>query len=396
MPFINDRLQDQNGATSVEGAGVSTGRTADTGRVNRTGTFDAAAVMARVSERLLGQATALDAVHDALVLAQAGFQDRRRPLTSVLLVGPTGVGKTELVRTLAGELRSGPDDLCRVDMGQLSQEHYAASLSGAPPGYAGSRESHSLFDRSRIEGTAFTPGIMLFDEVEKAHPVVIRALLGLLDHGELMLANGEQTLSFRNALVFLTSNLGSREIARQRSATWRRLADPAAWGAHIPRAESWVRHRAHRREQRILERAVGDFFDPEFLNRLDQVVHFNEIDPHIAARIVTLRLTETSRRLASRGVRLHIEEGAVEALTELGFDPVNGARALNRAIRDHVVVPAGRALIEHRATAGDHGPLTLSLQPGPTARRAGEPAVHIRHKTNTADPPVAAEPSDQA
>jgi ATP-dependent Clp protease ATP-binding subunit ClpA len=367
VPFINDRMRDQNGQPSVEGAGV-----------NRTGTFDAATVMARISRRILGQPAALDAVEHALVLAQAGFQDRQRPLASVLLVGPTGVGKTELVRALAAELRSGPDDLCRVDMGQLAQEHYTASLSGAPPGYAGSRENLSLFDRSQVEGNAFTPGIMLFDEVEKAHPVVLRALLGLLDHGELNLANGQQTLSFRNTLVFLTSNLGSREIARQRSGTWRRMVDRAQRRTGLTTVRSWSQRRIDHREQRILGRAVHDFFEPEFLNRLDEIVHFNEIDSSVAAGIVELRLREAGQRLARRGVHLHVEDGSVQVLTELGFDPVNGARALNRAIRDHVLLAAARALVRHRATAGDGSRLTLSLCPAPARGRSGGPALRVR------------------
>jgi ATP-dependent Clp protease ATP-binding subunit ClpA len=367
VPFINDRMRDQNGQPSVEGAGV-----------NRTGTFDAATVMARISRRILGQPAALDAVEHALVLAQAGFQDRQRPLASVLLVGPTGVGKTELVRALAAELRSGPDDLCRVDMGQLAQEHYTASLSGAPPGYAGSRENLSLFDRSQVEGNAFTPGIMLFDEVEKAHPVVLRALLGLLDHGELNLANGQQTLSFRNTLVFLTSNLGSREIARQRSGTWRRMVDRAQRRTGLTTVRSWSQRRIDHREQRILGRAVHDFFEPEFLNRLDEIVHFNEIDSSVAAGIVELRLREAGQRLARRGVHLHVEDGSVQVLTELGFDPVNGARALNRAIRDHVLLAAARALVRHRATAGDGSRLTLSLCPAPARGRSGGPALMVR------------------
>ncbi|MDT0461279.1 AAA family ATPase, partial [Streptomyces sp. DSM 41527] len=161
-----------------------------------------------------------------------GVTDPGRPLSSVLLAGPTGVGKTELVRQVAAALRTGPDDMCRIDMSALAQEHYAASLSGAPPGYAGSKESFTLFDKAKIEGGPYLPGIVLFDEVEKADATVLRALLHVLDTGELRLANGQQKISFRNSYIFLTSNLGSLEAAalqRSRRKPWRRLGfRPAA------------------------------------------------------------------------------------------------------------------------------------------------------------------------
>lgn len=351
MPFLSDRFHDQNptaGAVSPDSRG----------RVNRTGTFDAAAVTAAIGRRVLGQSAAVAAVGHALVIAQAGVHDRERPLASLLLAGPTGVGKTELVRRLAAEIRTGPDDLCRIDMGQLAQEHYAASLAGAPPGYAGSREGSSLFDRAAIEGTPLTPGIVLFDEVEKAHPLVLRALLGALDHGRLTLANGEQTISFRNTFVFLTSNLGSAQVARRRTRATRRAAD-ALGGARVG---SLLRQR----DAAVVDRAVRAFFDPEFLNRLDEVVRFDEISTTTAAAIVRLRLEDVLGRFRHRDVDLLIGDGVVETLVRLGFDPVNGARALARTVRGHLVVPVADALVQHRRTAPGE-PLRLRVDPGGTA-----------------------------
>jgi ATP-dependent Clp protease ATP-binding subunit ClpA len=352
VPYLSDRYHDQNGNNAAGGEGP-----------NRTGTFDAVAATAGVTQRVLGQTAAVATVEHALVIAQAGFHDRERPLASLLLVGPTGVGKTELVRRLAAEIRGGPDDLCRVDMAQLGQEHYAASLSGSPPGYAGSRESSSVFDRSKIEGTPFTPGIVLFDEVEKAHPVVLRALLGLLDRGQLTLANGQETISFRNAFVFLTSNLGSAKVARSRAAPWRRTLDhlhlhrnPGLAGTQL-----WAARTFARRDTSTINRAIRTFFEPEFLNRLDEVVHFSEISPETAASIVELRLQDARDRLHRRGVELHIGDGVVDILVDLGFDPVNGARSLSRAIRQHVLVPVAEALIAHRASGTNE--LRVRIEP---------------------------------
>jgi ATP-dependent Clp protease ATP-binding subunit ClpA len=373
VPYLSDRFHDQNANGTVDAAPTN---------LNRTGTFDAAAAAAGIRRRVLGQSDALAAVEHALLIAQAGFHDRERPLASLLLVGPTGVGKTELVRRLAAALRGGPDDLCRVDMGQLGQEHYAASLAGAPPGYAGSRESSSLFDRGKIEGTSLTPGIVLFDEVEKAHPVVLRALLGVLDHGQLTLANGEQTISFRNCFVFLTSNLGSAEVARRRSAGWRWAMDSAHRLPGLGDATSRAARLLGRRDAGAVQREVHRFFEPEFLNRLDEVVYFNEISPDTAADIVRLRLEEVTSLLGRRGVELHVGTGVVDTLVDRGFDPVTGARGLSRAIRRHLLVPVAEALVAHRSTGANELQVRIDAAtsdgPAPLTVRPHQPGHEMR------------------
>ncbi|MGE3287496.1 MAG: AAA family ATPase [Pseudonocardia sp.] len=346
MPFLSDRFHDQN---RHSGRTEPTGPSGPPAQANRTGAFDAAAVASAVGDRVLGQQPAVRALRRALVVAQAGFQDRERPLASMLLVGPTGVGKTEMVRRLAAEIRGGPDDLCRIDMGQLAQEHYAASLSGSPPGYAGSRESHSMFDRDTVEGTPYRPGIVLFDEIEKAHPVVLRALLGVLDRGVLTLANGERTISFRNAFVFLTSNLGSRDLAHRRSRRWRRIVDAAAAAPVLGPPAARLAAGLRGQERSTVDGAVRDFFDPEFLNRLDEVVYFTEILPDVAEAIVTLQLRDVAALFRRRGAGLDLGPGVVEYLVREGFDPVLGARGLARVVRASVVVPAAEELVRHRA-----------------------------------------------
>jgi ATP-dependent Clp protease ATP-binding subunit ClpA len=249
-------------------------------------------------------------------------------------------------------------------MSQLAQEHYAASFAGAPPGYAGSREGLSVFDRDSVEGGPLTPGIVLFDEVEKAHPTVLRALLGVLDRGILRLANGQQSISFRNTLVFLTSNLGARELARRRSARWRAAIDRAPALARA--AGRW----AARADEEVVDRAVRGFFDPEFLNRLDEVVPFGEIEPGTARAITGLEVGFVADRLRRRGAQLVVDDAVIDALCAKGFDPVHGARSVRRAVRLLLQVPAAAALVDQRAAG----------RPNPTMRarvRLGAVAVDI-------------------
>ncbi|MGD9530451.1 MAG: AAA family ATPase [Pseudonocardia sp.] len=380
MPFLSDRFHDQNrrdGRTDLTGPSGPPGSPAP---ANRTGAFDAAAVASAVGDRVVGQPGAVRALRRALVVTQAGFHDRERPLASMLLVGPTGVGKTEMVRRLAAQLRGGPDDLCRVDMGQLAQEHYAASLAGSPPGYAGSRESHSMFDRDTVEGTPYRPGIVLFDEIEKAHPVVLRALLGVLDRGVLTLANGERTISFRNAFVFLTSNLGSRDLARRRSRPWRRFVDAAAAAPVLGPPATRLAAGLRGRERGTVDGAGRDFFDPEFLNRLDEVVYFTEIAPDVAEAIVALQLRDVAAVFRRRGAELDVGPGVVEYLVRKGFDPVLGARGLARVVRASVVVPAAEALVRHRAgsVAGPGGSGSVAGPGGGAAANGDSGGLWVR------------------
>ncbi|MCV7372170.1 ATP-dependent Clp protease ATP-binding subunit [Mycolicibacterium arabiense] len=305
--------------------------------------IDHGALVDRLEARIVGQPEAVSAVARAVSIAHAGVADPGRPLASVLLVGPTGVGKTELVRRVAAEVRSGADDLCRIDMAALAQEHYAASFSGAPPGYAGSKESFTLFDKNRIEGDPYTPGVVLFDEVEKADSTVIRALLHVLDCGELRLANGKERISFRNCLVFLTSNLGSGDFAAAQRVRRR-------W-------RPWRAHRADSPRDLVIA-AVEEFFDPEFFNRIDETVVMNPFETATALQVAALELELLVARLARESVALRVGPGVVERLHEIGFDPVYGARGLRRAIRTHLVAPVAQCVLRARGTSSST-PITL-------------------------------------
>ncbi|TLF76804.1 AAA family ATPase [Nocardia cyriacigeorgica] len=332
MPFLTDMLQDQNRAPAAPA------------RPDSATGFDRQALAARLGESVLGQADAIDAVVRAVTLAHVGATDPHGPLASVLLAGPTGVGKTELVRRLAAELRSGPDDLCRVDMNALAQEHYAASFSGAPPGYAGSKESLTLFDRDTVEGTTYRPGIVLFDEIEKADVTVLRALLHVLDTGELRLANGKERISFRNCYVFMTSNLGSAQWVHRRTRRW--------WPS-MPR----VRADNGARQRELTLEAVQRFLDPEFFNRIDEIVVLNPITADTARRIARLEIDRLAARLRRRGVHLTCADSVIDMLAVEGFDAQYGARSMRRRIRCRVAAPIADAIVHHR-TGGE--PLSLS------------------------------------
>ncbi|WP_037354892.1 AAA family ATPase [Amycolatopsis orientalis] len=346
MPFITDRYHDQNrNRQPAAPAAAPVASAPDT----------PAALAERLRSRVLGQEAAVEAVVRAITLARTGATEPDRPLATVLLLGPTGVGKTELVRQVATALRSGPDDLCRVDMNSLAQEHYAASFNGAPPGYAGSKEAFTVFDRSTVEGDPYAPGIVLFDEVEKAHPTVLRALLGVLDNGMLRLANGQEKISFRNSYVFLTSNLGSQELARRRGSRWRTLLD-----------------RGHARRT-VVDKALRSFFDPEFLNRIDETVIFAELDRTTVEKVARLETDLLRARLRRRGVDLRVAESAVRFLADEGFDPVYGARGLRRTLRTHLAAPVAAEILRVRPTGTASLRITATAANGTIRAAATDP-----------------------
>ena len=338
MPHLTDMFHDQNAAS----------RAVDTVGATSATAFDHDVFLAELGQRILGQPDAVAAVARALSIARAGITDPGRPLASILLVGPTGVGKTELVRQVAAEIRTGPDDLCRIDMAALAQEHYAASFSGAPPGYAGSKESFTLFDKNKIEGDAYTPGIVLFDEVEKADATVIRALLHVLDSGELRLANGRERISFRNSYVFMTSNLGSKDVA-------------AAQRADRNSSSRWRRRRGSRSPDRadaMVAAAVESFFDPEFFNRIDETVVMKAFDALTAQQVTMREVDLFTARLARESVDLRLGPSVIEFLHDRGFDPVYGARGLRRTIRMHLVAPTAACVLRSRAAST--APITVA------------------------------------
>lgn len=281
-------------------------------------TFEPAQVMTLLRSRIVGQQAALAQVESLLKVVKADIGERDRPLSVNLFMGPTGVGKTEIVRLLAQALHGRADGFCRIDMHTLAQEHYAAALTGAPPGYVGSKEGISLFNSELIQGTYSRPGIVLFDELEKASQEVVRSLLGILENGQLTLAGGTRTLDFRNSLIFMTSNIGAQQARRHRqrfAQGWRRVLRVFARG-----------------EAAVLEEALHGHFEPEFLNRIDRILVFEPIDAQWLEALLDVELNKLNQRLAAQQRSLSVDAQARAWLCR-EHDVRFGARAMARRLR---------------------------------------------------------------
>ena len=340
MPFLNDMLDsvERKNADSEAMAAESQEPRASAEKLAEPGIttryrFDIGSVMEVVRHEVRGQAQALDAIENMLKVVRADIADPRRPPFTALFLGPTGVGKTETIRALARGLHGDADAYCRVDMNTLSQEHYAAALTGAPPGYVGAKEGNTILDQELIEGTLGKPGIVLFDEIEKASPQVVQALLNVFDNGQLTVASGERTYSFRNTLVFMTSNLGAREIQKHER--------PSGWQALWPRTRTGRKKRLDAK----LQEKLNSHFSPEFVNRIDNVTVFNWIESEIVEELVGLEIERLNRRLRKHNCHLELTEEVVRYLATHGFDRQYGARALRRTIRSEVEVPFAEHLL---------------------------------------------------
>lgn len=309
MPFANDLIEHNREQLAQQSAAVT---------LQSRFIFQPAVVMALLRSRIVGQEAVLEQVEAMLKVLKADIGECERPLTVNLFIGPTGVGKTEVVRLLAQAIHGRPDAFCRIDMHTLAQEHYAAALTGAPPGYVGSKEGTTLFDADAIQGSYSRPGIVLFDELEKASQEVLRSLLGILEHGQLTLAAGTRTLDFRNSLIFMTSNIGARQAsdyqARSRQG-WRR------WLGVSPLDETG-----------LIETELHRHFEPEFLNRIDRILGFQRIEDEWLLALLEIELDKLNQRLAKQGRALLLDESAQELLCR-EHDRRFGARALARRVR---------------------------------------------------------------
>src|SRR5690242_6530399 len=269
-------------------------------------------------ERIVGQDQAVQAVTDAIIRARSGLKDPRQPIGSFLFLGPTGVGKTELAKTLAATLFDTEDNMVRLDMSEYQERHTVSRLVGAPPGYVGYEEGGQLTEAVRRKPYS----VVLFDEIEKAHPDVFNTLLQVLDDGRLTDAQG-RTVNFRNTVIIMTSNIGSQY-----------LLDGVTSDGEI---------KSDARDLVMAE--LRSRFRPEFLNRLDDIVLFKPLTQPEIERIVDLMFTGLRQRLAERSLTLELTEQARRLIAQQGFDPVYGARPLRRFIARDVETRIGRALV---------------------------------------------------
>jgi len=276
----------------------------------------------RLGERLIGQRTAVGAVADAVRRSRAGISDPNRPTGSFLFLGPTGVGKTELAKSLAEFLFDDEHAMVRIDMSEYGEKHSVSRLVGAPPGYVGYEEGGQLTEAVRRRPYS----VLLLDEVEKAHADVFNILLQVLDDGRLTDGQG-RTVDFRNVILIMTSNLGSQF-----------LADPNL--------------NADTKKQSVMG-VVRQAFKPEFLNRLDEIVMFDPLSREDLTRIVDIQLARLNARLAERRISIEVSQAGKDWLSATGFDPVYGARPLKRLVQNAVEDPLARKVLAGEVSEGD-------------------------------------------
>jgi ATP-dependent Clp protease ATP-binding subunit ClpB len=289
-------------------------------------------------KRVIGQDEAVRVVSEAIIRARSGLGDPNRPLGSFLFLGPTGVGKTELARALAGFLFDDERAMIRIDMSEYQERHTVARLMGAPPGYVGYDEGGQLTEAVRRRPFS----VVLFDEIEKAHPDVFNVFLQILDDGRLTDGQG-RTIDFKNTIVIMTSNIGSYRILDYRGE---------AGGAEyaVMRATVLDELRQH--------------FRPEFLNRVDEVVVFHALSEEQLKQIVEIQIDRVRTRLADRRITLEISDEAKTHLVRVGYEPGYGARPLKRAIQRELETPLGRKILAGEVRDGDHVRVDLDRDRG--------------------------------
>ena len=286
----------------------------------------------RIHERIIGQDEAITVISDAIRRARSGLKDPKRPIGSFIFIGPSGVGKTELAKALAEFLFDDEDALLRLDMSEYREQHTASRLFGAPPGYVGYEEGGQLTEAVRRRPYR----VILFDEIEKAHPEVWNALLQILDNGRLTDGQGRQ-VDFRNSVLIMTSNLGTEYISRSGSLGF---LDSTASDKDLEARDK-------------IDKALKDAFRPEFLNRIDEIITFSQLTKEHMVQIVDLQLQDVEQRLADNGLEISLTKKARVWLAENGYSVDFGARPLTRALQKYIESPLSKKLLEGEYKQGD-------------------------------------------
>ena len=287
----------------------------------------------KLKNRIIGQDEAIDKVVRAIQRNRAGIKDPAKPIGSFIFFGPTGVGKTQLAKSLAEYLFDSEENMIRLDMSEYMEKFNVSRLIGAPPGYVGFEEGGQLSERVRRKPYC----VVLLDEIEKAHPDVFNLLLQVMDEGRLTDSNG-RTVSFRNTIVIMTSNVGSRELDE--------------YGSGVGFSTS-VKDVAGNRKN-VLEKAVRKAFPPEFINRVDEQVFFSSLTRSDIEKIIDIELKGLKSRVAEAGFELNVTPAAKKFVADAGYDPKFGARPLKRAIQQHIEDPVSEQIITDRMQGGGH------------------------------------------
>jgi ATP-dependent Clp protease ATP-binding subunit ClpC len=282
-------------------------------------------------KRVIGQVDAIHAVSQAIRRTRAGLKDPKRPGGSFIFLGPSGVGKTELAKTLAEFLFGDEDSLIALDMSEYMEKHTVSRLVGSPPGYVGYEEGGQLTEAVRRKPFS----VVLFDEIEKAHPDVFNTLLQILEEGRLTDAQG-RSVDFRNTLLIMTSNLGTADL-RKASVGFGRSDEAVSY---------------ERMKEKVND-ALKQHFRPEFLNRIDDVIVFHELSIDEVTQIVDLMIKRTADQLMSQGLGLELTQAAKEWLSRKGYDPTLGARPLRRALQRYVEDPLSEQILYKKFHAGE-------------------------------------------
>jgi ATP-dependent Clp protease ATP-binding subunit ClpB len=323
---------------------------------------------AELGRRVVGQAEAVTKIADTIRRARAGIADPNRPIGSFLFLGPTGVGKTELTKALAEFMFNDEKSLIRIDMSEFMDKHSTSKLIGAPPGYVGYEEGGSLTEMVRHKPYS----VILFDEVEKAHPEVFNILLQVLDNGRLTDTKG-RIVNFKNTVIILTSNIGSQFIDKME-----RLGFASDAGTKTKYEDV---------KAKVMD-SLKDYFRPEFLNRLDSIVLFDVLSPESIKNIVGIQVEQVVKRLAEKEIRLDISPAVMEYLSKEGYNPQYGARPLKRLIQEKILTPVAGFMISQ--AVGKGGSIAVGMKPGEKVEftfdvKKGRKAVPLRDLVQTAE-----------
>jgi ATP-dependent Clp protease ATP-binding subunit ClpC len=314
-------------------------------------------------KRVVGQEQSIKSVSQAIRRTRAGLKDPKRPSGSFIFLGPSGVGKTELAKTLAEFLFGDEQSLIALDMSEYMEKHTVSRLVGSPPGYVGYEEGGQLTEAVRRKPFS----VVLFDEIEKAHPDVFNTLLQILEEGRLTDAQG-RSVDFRNTVLIMTSNLGTADL-RKASVGFGKSDEAVTY---------------ERMKEKVTD-ALKQHFRPEFLNRIDEVIVFHELSREEVIQIVDLMMRRVAVQLESQGIGIEITQAAKQLLAERGYDPTLGARPLRRAIQRLVEDPLSERLLYKEFRAGEI--VIIDAEPDPESDK-GENTIVFRAVEGFEPPPV--------